>query len=90
MPKREKHLGPRIDVLSIRYRELLPEQRRAVTMALAREYSRLVRLADAATAKGGRPEPYGKHYRLRAMDHSANAGACRIARDFLREVGGHP
>lgn len=88
--RKEKHLGPRVDVLSIRYRELLPEQRQAVTMALAREFKRLKGLAEKARAKGGKPKPYGPHQMSRALWHSCNAGAVRIARDFLREIGGHP
>ena len=88
--KKEKHLGPRVDVLSIRWRELLPEQRQAVTTALAREFKRLCRLAQASRAKGDRPEPYGAHHRNRAIWHSCNAGAVKISRDFLREIGGFP
>lgn len=90
MKRREKYMGPNTYVLSERWRILLPEQRQAVTTALAREFKRLGGLSRKACAKADvLPEPYSKHQRLRAFEHACNAGAVKIARELLREIGGH-
>lgn len=75
-----KHLGPRVDLLSSRWRELLPSQRESVLRKLEFIEGKLVRLAERKRAAGEES----------ALHHAANAGACRIARLFLVEIGGFP
>lgn len=60
------------------WRYLTVDQRAACIMALEREQRRLKRLA-LKTPPGSK-----RLYR------SANAGACRVLVDMLREIGGHP
>lgn len=88
--RRKLHLaiGPPPEVA--RWWDLLPSQRAAVIIALEREEARLSRLARQARMKAVRPAPYGKRQGERAFTHASNAGACRIARELLLNVGGHP
>lgn len=78
------------DATTSRWRYLLPSQRWAVVAALRREEARLMRFATLARSKAGKPMPYGGQQANAAIRHAANAGACRILRELLQAIGGHP
>lgn len=74
-----------------RWRLLLGWQREAVITALDREHHRLLACARRARDKSlAVPDPRKALYERRAQDHAANAGACRIAKRMLEDIGGHP
>lgn len=83
--------GPRVWWWQSRWRDLLPEQRDAVLMALEREQKRLMACAARADGKrkGSPHEPWRGNYAARVVDHAAKAGAMRIAREMLDAAGGY-
>lgn len=86
---RAKHLTADVGLLSERWRYPLPEQRAAVGMALVWAEEKFAKLAKRARLRKNHNE-VAPHYGDAIFRHASNAGACRIARELLEEIGGHP